>query len=196
MKRGVNDRSNGHSLGERILNLIASELGGIRPRFYALDLAARTIPPPGGNRLRSAVVRRMGFQIGEGTVFLGTPEFPRGSLELAPLTIGRDCVVGVGCAFDLAEAITVGNGVNIGHQTLILTATHELGPREHRAGTIIKKPVTVEDGAWIGPRCIVLPGVTIGKGAVVAPGSLVNKDVAPHTRVGGTPIKLVDSLEP
>ncbi len=192
----MNDASNGQSLSERIWSLVLSELGGIRPRFYALDLAARTIPPPGGTWLRSAVVRRMGFQVGEGTVFQGKPEFPRGSLELAPLTIGRDCVIGVGCAFDLAESITVGNGVNIGHQTLILTATHELGPREHRAGTVIKKPVAIEDGAWIGPRCIVLPGVTIAKGAIVAPGSLVNKDVAEHTRVGGTPIKLIDSLEP
>jgi maltose O-acetyltransferase len=192
----VNDASNGRSLAERLRDVIVSELGAIRPRFYALDLAARTIPPPGGNWLRSAVVRRMGFQIGEGTVFLGTPEFPRGSRELAPLTIGNNCVVGVGCAFDLGESITVGSGVNIGHQTLILTATHELGPREHRAGPVIKKPVSIGDGVWIGPRCIVLPGVTIGKGAVVAPGSLVNKDVAEHTRVGGTPIKLVDSLEP
>ena len=192
----MNDASSEPSPAERIRNLVLGGLGGIRPRFHALDLAARSLPPTGGTWLRSAVLRQMGFQVGEGTLFQGTPQFPRGSVELAPLTIGRDCVIGVGCSFDLAESITIGHRVNIGHQTLILTGTHELGPREHRAGTVVKKPVVIEDGAWIGPRCIVLPGVSIGRGAIVAPGSLVDKDVAEHTRVSGTPIKLTDSLEP
>jgi maltose O-acetyltransferase len=127
---------------------------------------------------------------------LGAPHITGGNLELSSLKIGRDCVIGVGCAFDLAAEIVIGDGVNIGHQTMILTSSHELGPREHRAGAIFKSAVTIESGAWLGPRCIVLPGVTVGKGAVVAPGSLVNKNVSEHTRVGGTPIKLVDSLEP
>ncbi len=43
------------------------------------------------------------------------------------------------------------------------------------------------------PRCIILPGVTVGEGAVVAAGAIVTKDVEPYTVVGGVPaVKIAD----
>ena len=51
--------------------------------------------------------------------------------------------------------------------------------------------VTIEDYAWISCRVVILPGVTIGKGAVVAAGAVVTKDVAPYTIVGGVPAKKI-----
>ncbi len=38
---------------------------------------------------------------------------------------------------------------------------------------------------------IILSGVTIGTGAVVAAGSVVTKDVAPYTVVGGNPARAI-----
>ena len=49
----------------------------------------------------------------------------------------------------------------------------------------------IEDGVWLGMRAMVMPGVTIGEGAVVAANSVVTKDVAPYSIVGGSPAKLV-----
>lgn len=48
-------------------------------------------------------------------------------------------------------------------------------------------PGRVEIGpdAFVGPGCIIMPNVRIGEGAVVAAGSVVNRDVAPHTLVSG-----------
>jgi galactoside O-acetyltransferase len=54
--------------------------------------------------------------------------------------------------------------------------------------------VTVEDRVWIGFGAIVLKGITIGTGAVVAAGSLVTKDVAPWTLVGGNPARVIRQL--
>jgi maltose O-acetyltransferase len=192
MKSGADPRR----VAARILGVIKEEVGQLRPRLHTLVLASRVIPRPTGNRLRAAMLRRMGFEIGDGTLVLGVPNITGGNLRLAKLSVGKDCVIGVGCSLDLAEKITLGDHVNIGHQVMILTSSHELGPREHRAGPIYRNPVTIESGAWVGPRSIVLPGVTIGQGAVVAAGSLVNKDVAAHTRVGGIPAKFGESLEP
>jgi acetyltransferase-like isoleucine patch superfamily enzyme len=48
-------------------------------------------------------------------------------------------------------------------------------------------PITIEDDAWIGAGAIVLPGVTVGRGAVVAAGAVVTKDVESFTIVGGVP---------
>lgn len=45
----------------------------------------------------------------------------------------------------------------------------------------------IMDGAWIGMRAMIMPGVTIGEGAIVASGAIVTKDVAPYTIVAGNP---------
>jgi acetyltransferase-like isoleucine patch superfamily enzyme len=53
------------------------------------------------------------------------------------------------------------------------------------------KAVAIEDYVWIGTRAMILPGVSIAKGAVVAAGSVVSKDVEPFQVVGGVPAKLI-----
>ncbi len=49
----------------------------------------------------------------------------------------------------------------------------------------------VGNDVWIGHGVIVIAGVTIGDGAIVAAGSVVTKDVAPCTIVGGNPAKFI-----
>ena len=56
------------------------------------------------------------------------------------------------------------------------------------------KPIKICSNVWIGMNCIILKGVTIGQGAVVAAGSVVTKDVAPWTVVGGNPAVLLKEL--
>ena len=56
------------------------------------------------------------------------------------------------------------------------------------------KPIKVCSNAWIGMNCIILKGVTIGEGAIVAAGSVVTKDVAPWTVVGGNPATTVKDI--
>ncbi|MGF1753467.1 CatB-related O-acetyltransferase [Vibrio makurazakiensis] len=49
----------------------------------------------------------------------------------------------------------------------------------------------IQDGAWIGMRAMIMPGVTLGEGAIVAANSVVTKDVPPYAVVGGSPAKLI-----
>mgnify|MGYP002622787173 CR=1 FL=1 len=49
----------------------------------------------------------------------------------------------------------------------------------------------VGNDVWIGHGAIIIAGVTIGDGAVVAAGSVVVKDVAPCTIVGGNPARFI-----
>lgn len=55
----------------------------------------------------------------------------------------------------------------------------------------VTAPITICDNVWIGMNATILKGVTIGEGAVVGANSLVNKDVPPHTLVGGVPAKVL-----
>ena len=52
-------------------------------------------------------------------------------------------------------------------------------------------PVRIEDYVFIGPRVIILAGVTVGRGAVVGAGAVVTKDVPPYAIVGGVPAKII-----
>lgn len=49
----------------------------------------------------------------------------------------------------------------------------------------------IEDDVWIGQGVMILEGVSIGRGAIVAAGTVVTKDIAPYTIVGGNPIKKI-----
>lgn len=54
-----------------------------------------------------------------------------------------------------------------------------------------KGDTVIGDGAWIGMRAFIMPGVKIGEGAVIATNSVVVKDVEPYCIVGGNPAKPV-----
>ncbi len=58
-------------------------------------------------------------------------------------------------------------------------------PGETRVG------VTIQQGVWIAGGSIILDGVTIGANSIIAAGSVVNKDVAPNSIVGGIPAKII-----
>jgi acetyltransferase-like isoleucine patch superfamily enzyme len=105
--------------------------------------------------------------------------------------IGAGCTIGRDCVLEVGERITLGDGVSLGPEVLIITTTHELGPREHRAGAQVRKPVAVGDGVSIGARAVILPGVSIGEGADILAGAVVSKDVPPRTRAGGVPARMI-----
>jgi acetyltransferase-like isoleucine patch superfamily enzyme len=51
--------------------------------------------------------------------------------------------------------------------------------------------VRVDAWADIGTRAVLLPGVTVGRGAIVGAGAVVTKDVAPYAIVAGVPAQFV-----
>jgi putative colanic acid biosynthesis acetyltransferase WcaF len=51
--------------------------------------------------------------------------------------------------------------------------------------------IMIGSDVFIGAKALVLPGVTVGDGAVIGAGSVVTKDVAPWTIVGGNPAKFI-----
>ena len=55
----------------------------------------------------------------------------------------------------------------------------------------MKGDTVIGDGAWIGMRAMIMPGVHIGEGAVIASGSIVTKNVEPYSVVAGNPAKQV-----
>ena len=77
-------------------------------------------------------------------------------------------------------------GVHVGPATIIdeeaVVLTHDL-TRGVRFDTRIGA------GCYIGPRAIIMPGVSIGDGAIVRPGSVVTRNVAAGSTVSGNPAR-------
>jgi len=59
---------------------------------------------------------------------------------------------------------------------------------------VIRKPIVVNDKAWIGFNSIILKGVTIGEGAIIGAGSVVTKDVPSYTIVAGNPARIIREI--
>jgi acetyltransferase-like isoleucine patch superfamily enzyme len=58
-----------------------------------------------------------------------------------------------------------------------------------RPSPSVREEVVIEDDVWIGFGAILLTGITIRRGAIVAAGSVVTRDVAPYSIVGGSPAR-------
>ena len=153
------------------------------------------LPPLVGNRLRTTLLRVAGVKIGGGTTVGGMFFVHGGRRPVTRICIGHNCWINDSCTLDASAAITIGDNVALGQSVMILTNSHELGPSENRAGSVIGLPVSIGDGAWVGARSTVLPGVTVGPGAIVAAGSVVNRDVEADTMVAGVPARLVRCLD-
>ncbi len=92
--------------------------------------------------------------------------------------------------------LTIGNNVFIAPNVQIYTAIHPLDPIERAKHVGQAMPINIEDDVWIGGGCIILPGVTIGKGTTIGAGSVVNKSIPANCVAVGNPCKVVRSLKP
>lgn len=106
--------------------------------------------------------------------------------------IGEGVNLGESVFLGDAGKITLGDNVDLEPEVQLYTTNHLL-PIPYR-GYIVAEDITINRGAKIGKRSIVLPGVTIGEGAVVESGSVVNKDIPAFTKVGGIPAKVISEL--
>ena len=48
-----------------------------------------------------------------------------------------------------------------------------------------EKDVSIEDDVFVGANCVIMHGVTLGKGCVIGTGSVVSKSIPPNTIVVG-----------
>lgn len=104
------------------------------------------------------------------------------------ISIGEDTIIGENTVLDGRAKLTIGNHVDIATAAMIFNSQHDLRSPTFEA---MEARTLIEDYVFIGPRAIILPGVTIGRGAAVGAGAVVTKDVPPLAIVGGVPAKKI-----
>jgi len=109
------------------------------------------------------------------------------------IQIGNNVCINRGCnfyaSFFVKDAfIKISDNVVIAPHVTFFSAGHNYKYLDlpDTAASII-----IEEYVWIGGQSIILPGVTIGKGAVVGAGSVVTKDIPPYTIAVGNPAKVI-----
>jgi acetyltransferase-like isoleucine patch superfamily enzyme len=121
-------------------------------------------------------------------------------LRLCGFTIGRDVYIADDLLIveELEERgnITIGDRVSIAPRVTLVTSSHPNQSRIRAFAPVSQGSIVIEDDAWLGTGCVVLPGVRIGRGAVVGANSVVHQDVASLHVVAGQPARTVRELAP
>lgn len=121
----------------------------------------------------------------------GAETFRPAMHRLRGVTIGADVFIGTDAIIETArpDLVYIGNRVEIGIRSVIIAHFYGSATGSNRKDG--NYTVRIEDDVFIGPGAIILPDVTIGRGAVVTAGSIVTKSVPSGIMVQGNPAKPV-----
>jgi acetyltransferase-like isoleucine patch superfamily enzyme len=132
------------------------------------------------------------FAIGDG-VMIGEQAIIHGRIN-GTCVIGDKAWIGPQSFLD-ARDLVIGNNVGWGPGAKVCGSEHTGVPIDVPiiATDLCIAPVRIADDADIGTGAIVLPGITIGRGAIVGAGAVVTHDVAPYAVVAGSPARVIGS---
>lgn len=137
--------------------------------WYCLKCALFLNPMPVPSALKRLVLRLFGAQVGRGVIIK-----PRVNIHFPwKLSIGDFTWIGEEVLILNFEPVKIGAHCCISQRAFLCTGNHDYR-QPHMP--FRNRPITVEDGAWIGAQVFISPGVKIGTEAVVTAGSIVQRD--------------------
>jgi putative colanic acid biosynthesis acetyltransferase WcaF len=159
--------------------------GAIKEAFWLiLSLFLFRLCPFSLSALKRVVLRAFGARIGRGVVIK-----PQVKITFPwKLAIGDHVWLGEECWLLNLERIVIGSNVCISQRAFLCTGNHNYKSPNF---DLTAKPITVEDGVWLGAACWVGPGVTVGSHAVLTAGSVATKDLEPFAIHQGNPASLI-----
>jgi acetyltransferase-like isoleucine patch superfamily enzyme len=109
------------------------------------------------------------------------------------IEIGNHVLINTDTKIGGQNGIHIGNYVLIGYNVNLVSENHAFSnptkPIKHQG--YFGGKITIEDDVWIGANAVILPSVTIGRGAIIGANAVVTKNVKPFTIVGGIPAKKI-----
>jgi len=158
-------------------------------RAMALTSALNRLTIEDADQIRALVSELFGRAVDDSFVLI-PPFFATGGVDTR---IGRNVFVNQNCTFYDLGGLDIGDDVMIGPNVSLITSGHPIEPSKRRA-SVVAKPIVIERNVWIAAGATIIGGVTIGENSVVAAGSVVTKDVAANTLVGGNPARVIRSI--
>jgi putative colanic acid biosynthesis acetyltransferase WcaF len=133
---------------------------------------------------RCAVLRLFDARVGRHVrLYASTDVCMPWNVELGDLAaIGEDVLI-----YSLGKVV-IGESATVSYRSHVCAGTHDL---EDPALPLLKPPVTIEAGAWIGTDAFIGPGVVVGAEAVVGARAVVTQSVPARAVVAGNPARQV-----
>ena len=158
-------------------------------RAMAITAALNRLTFSDTEQIRTLFSQLIGKTVDESFLLI-PPFYTAGGDEIR---VGKNVFINQNCTFYDLGGLDIADDVMIGPNVSIITAGHPLEASRRHAVTI-GKPIAIEKGVWIAAGATILGGVTLGENSVVAAGSVVTRDVPPHTLVGGNPARVIRAI--
>ena len=147
-------------------------------------LFIRPFPKARGKKIEIFLLRLFGARIGRNCVIYSSAHI----LMPRNLIMGDNSCIAHHTVIHNTDLISIGKNAIVSQYSYLCAGTHNI---RKRSFDTIRKPITIENDAWVAAKCFIGPGVTIGEGAVCGACSVVFKDVEPWSVVCGNPAKFV-----
>ena len=175
--------------------LLFTKLTALIYQAEGINIALKIMP----TRFVAPILEKYGAKIGKNVRFKAPLTIHNAAIKPLPffknLIVDQNCYLGRELFLDIQDQVLIEHHVTISHQVTILTHT-DVGESPLKNDFI--KPsqasVTIRQGAYIGARATILPGIEIGECAVVGAGAVVTKNVPALTVVAGVPAKIIKTL--
>ena len=148
---------------------------------------------------RARLLSEIVGELGEGSFMQGPIYFHYG----VHTKIGKRFFANYDLTVQDDALVTIGDDCAFGPKVTIVTPLHPMLQNERRFmknenGEVKRlcyaKPVKIGNDCWLGARVTVCSGVTIGDGCVIGAGSVVVRDIPPHTFAAGNPCRVIRQL--
>ncbi len=132
------------------------------------------------NKLKVGLLRLFGAKIGKGVVIKPCVniKFPW------KLQIGNYSWVGEHVWIDNLATVNIGNNACISQGAYLLTGNHDFTATTF---DLVTKSIVIEDGSWVGAKCVVCPGVVCKTHSILTVGSIATKQLEPYGIYQGNP---------
>ena len=138
--------------------------------------------------IKIGLLRLFGAKIGKGLVIKNNVDikFPW------KLVVGDHVWLGEDCWIDNLDHVTIGSNVCISQGALLITGNHDYTKVDF---PYRNAPIIIEDGAWVGAKAVVAPGVTIKTHSILTLGAICTRDTEPYSIYQGNPAVRIKTRE-
>jgi putative colanic acid biosynthesis acetyltransferase WcaF len=140
------------------------------------------------NGFKIALLRLFGAKVGNGVIIK-----PGVNIKYPwNLQIGNNTWIGENAWIDNLAPVSIGNNCCISQGAMLLCGNHN-----YRKSTfdLIVKPITMEDGSWVGAKAVVTPGVRLHSHAILTVMSVATSDLPSYTINKGNPAIVIRQRE-